>query len=305
MTNSTTPAQWTKYLRADPTRWMLETGDPSILLWYQLDIAHRPEDARVVLETRERVLYSDPVQAIFAAQDEIGFWGDAENLAQPYYHATLWNLALLAELGIPRTSRRARNACAFVLQNFLNADGTFAGLNAVESGYLIHALAYFNLAEDARLVNAARTVLHQAAQANATDGARITALWAIQEIPADKRNAHERARVMRALDSDSNPRPFPPLAFPQFDPSDPLFILRVLMQTESSGSPRLAPLIEHIVSKQNENAQWMPERAFHHPLGTLLEKENASSRWITLNALRVITRLVLNEKKRTSDSVNR
>jgi hypothetical protein len=49
-------ARWKKYLRYDPTRWMLASDDPSILLWYQLDIAHRPEDAPGVLDTRERVL---------------------------------------------------------------------------------------------------------------------------------------------------------------------------------------------------------------------------------------------------------
>src|SRR5581483_4434023 len=52
-------ARWKQYLRYDPTHWLLETDDPSIQLWYQLDIAHRPEDAAAVLETRERVLYSD------------------------------------------------------------------------------------------------------------------------------------------------------------------------------------------------------------------------------------------------------
>src|SRR5690349_7918809 len=99
--------RWKKYLRRDPTRWLLETDNPSIVLWYQLDIAHRPEDALGVVATRERVLYSDPVQAIFRAQRELGFWEDEDSLSQPYYHATLWNLALLAELGIPRHSRRA------------------------------------------------------------------------------------------------------------------------------------------------------------------------------------------------------
>ena len=116
--------RWKKFLRYDPTRWLLETNDPSILLWYQIEIAHRPEDAPGVTETRERVLYSEPVQTIFAAQNELGFWGDAsdavhrQQLAVPHYHATLWNLALLG-----RTRHSARRAaacvtpCEFVLQN--------------------------------------------------------------------------------------------------------------------------------------------------------------------------------------------
>src|SRR4051794_22537424 len=102
--------RWKKYLLYDPTRWLLETNDPSILLWYQLDIAHRPEDAPGVNEMRERVLYSDPDQNIFAAQNELGYWGDAEKLVQPRFTAALWNFLLLTELGIPRASRHARIA---------------------------------------------------------------------------------------------------------------------------------------------------------------------------------------------------
>lgn len=290
MTDSSV-ALWKKYLRADPTRWLLETDDPSVLLWYQLDIAHRPEDSRAVMDTRERVLYSEPVQTIFAAQDELGFWGEAEKLAQPYHTATLWNLALLAELGIPRTSRRARNACEFVLQNFLTHDGTFAGLNAIETGYLVRAFGYFNYAEDARVLRAGRTLSERAN----TFASRVSALWGLRAFCADEQIARTAQEIVeRVLNEFATNVPY---AFPQFEPRDELFLLRVLAEYDRMHDTRLTPLIDRLVAKQNERAQWTLEGDWNAPLLTPLEIKNAPSRWLTLNALRVITQRVLNETK--------
>ncbi|MBI4675056.1 MAG: hypothetical protein HY741_25735 [Chloroflexi bacterium] len=284
-------ARWKKYLRADPTRWLLETGDPSILLWYQLDIAHRPEDARAVIETRERVLYSEPVQTIFAAQDELGFWGNAENLAAPYYTATLWNLALLAELGIPRTSRRARNACEFALQNFLREDGTFAGLNAVEGGYLIHALAYFKLARDARVVRAAKALV-QAKGLNA----EWSRLWAWRELGAQESFAADIALALeRALNSLDAPEVVSGFTFPPFDLDDPLFILRVLAEYNRVHDSRAERLVEILLKQQDERGCFPLAESFQDWLLIQIETPRTASRWATLNALRVIVKLVMRQ----------
>ncbi len=305
MTNLPPIERWKKYLRYDPTRWLLETDDPSIQLWYQIDIAHRPEDSRAVIDTRERVLYSDPVQAIFAAQDPLGFWNNPGSLTQPFFTATLWNLALLAELGIPRTSRRARNACEFILQNFLNDDGTFVGygtfegLNGVNVGYLLHALAYFNLAHDERVLRAARRLIQDAAEDSVHDLVYTAAIWAIQEIELhDTTSITHRKSILDKLRTTLARRKYIlPIRFPQFDVEDPLFTLRVMTTTELVHDACLSQMIEAIVAKQDEYARWRLEDAMNSLLTTPFERAGEPSRWITLNALRVITKLVLNEKK--------
>lgn len=298
MTDLPTLTRWKKYLRADPTRWLLETDDPSILVWYQIDIAHRPEDSRAVTDTRERVLYSEPVQTIFAAQDDLGYWGDPEHLAQPRCTGTLWNLALLAELGIPHASRRARRACEFVLQNFLGEDGTFAGLTGIESGYLIHALTYFDLSGDERVTQAARRLMQEAADSN-EDALRIAALWGIEKLDLpESGNDSARDKILDQVHSSlGDSRDFPLLGFPHFDPRDPLFILRVLNQTEFMGDPRVTHIVDKVIAKQNERAQWMCEKDSHTQLLIPFEKQNAPSRWVTLNALRVIVPLVISDER--------
>ncbi|MDL1898416.1 hypothetical protein FBQ82_19390 [Anaerolineae bacterium CFX7] len=295
MNDSSGRAQWQKYLRYDPTRWLFETDDPSILLWYQLDLAHRPENAPAVGATRERVLYSEPVQNLFAAQDEFGFWGAAENLAQPRFTATLWNLALLAELGIPRASRRARNACEFILQNFLAADGTFAGLDESETGYLVRAFGYFHYARDERVLRVARTLR---ARVHSFE-ARVCALWGWRAFCHDAtiaRAAQEHsAYVLENAAAAGNATASVPYVFPQFDPRDELFCLRVLAEYDCVADARLAPLVDRLVAKQNERAQWTAERDLNAQLLTPFETENAPSRWLTLNALRVIVKLVMSD----------
>jgi len=162
-----------QYLKKDPTRFLLDAeANPSVYLWYLIDIARRPENSIAVGEARERVLYSNPVQEIFAAQKPEGYWESPESLSEPRYRATVWTLALLAELGIPRESRRARAACEFALQNFSDASGRFSELDTVEVGYLIHALAYFNRARDERVQRAARRLI----QEDVSDDANVAAL---------------------------------------------------------------------------------------------------------------------------------
>lgn len=279
--------RWRKYLSYDPTRWLLETDDPSILLRYQLDIAHRPEDAPGVVETRERVLYSDTVQAIFAAQNEMGFWGDAELLSEPRYTATIWNLALLAELGIPRTGRRARNACEFILQNFVGDNGTVEALNAVETGFLLRALGYFNLSGDARVVEVARNLVSQVDSFEA----RVSALWGWQEIVEDAeiaRASEETLEIVLNQCADAEPT----YTFPQFDPRDALFVLRVLSAYNRVNDARAAPLVDALVAKQNDRAQWTLERPPSGSFVVELEPIGEPSRWLTLIAATVIARLV-------------
>lgn len=310
MTDLPSLARWKKYLRADPTHWLLETDDPSILLWYQLDIAHRPEDSRAVVGTRERVLYSEPAQTIFAAQDDLGYWGDPETPAQPRYNATLWNLALLAELGIPRASRRARRACEFMLQNFLNDDGSFARLNEIETGYLLRAFGYFNFAQDARVLRAARAL-----QDNVNSfQARRSALWGWQAFCADEQIARAAQETIERVLTDENlsspqwnraPATVEGAdlyAFPPFDPRDELFLLRVLAEYERVDDERVKPPVETLTAKQNESARWNLERDWNEQLLVPFETKNAPSRWITLSALRVVATLVRLLNRSDADS---
>lgn len=286
--------RWIKYLLYDPTRWLLETNDPSILLWYQLDIAHRPEDAPGVIDTRQRVLYSDPVQNIFAAQNALGYWGDPEKLVEPRFSATLWNLLLLAELGIPRTSRRARNACEFILQNFLDEDGTWKGLELPEMGYTVRALSYF-MKDDPRVYQTAFALLQQWRDIEHDNGT-TPALWAWSEYKTDPAF---RTTIDDALEEvlETGWSYAGTMAFPHFYPFDTLFALRMLAEHDRVDDARAEWLVDWLTGFGDSKGRFPLPESLNKQLVTPLEEMTTESRWITLNALRVITKLVLAEQK--------
>jgi hypothetical protein len=277
---------WRQYLRADPTRYLLDESNPSVQFWYLVDIANRPEEARAVQNARQEVLFSKPVQEIFDEQHADGHWGRPEVLDRPLYNATVWNLALLAELGLPRDSRRARLACEFVLQNYLESNGALRALaDAINAGYLLRALAYFGAG--ARIQTALARFLEFARDSNDTRVHAI-ALYALGE-----NREPDASAIHTSLTFLLDHLPTGPITFPPFDPADELLTLRVLARHGAIRDPRARPALDRLLAKQSATARWPLQRDLNDYLATTLEYMGPESRWATLNALRVIKALVL------------
>ncbi len=292
---SGTPIDWRNHLRGDPAPWLLDAADnPSVCFWFLRDIVGRPEDATALIQLREVILYSVPVQSILAAQDESGFWDNPDSLTTPRYRATLWQLALLAELGVPRTSRRARTACEFVLQNHRSANGEFPGsADDAPVDLLLRTLGYFNFGDDPRVARAidalaARIPTH-------APGAAVFAVWTLTEIPLHRRSpivtqaiALGQEIILNGLARGA----FPTLgAFPSFDETDALLALRVLANLGRSNDPRANSTIEKIWTWQGENARWNLQKNLSVSVAGEMGDADAPSKWATLNVLRVVTKL--------------
>jgi hypothetical protein len=278
---------WRERLRGDPARWLLDDDDnPSVYFWFQRDIVGRPENAPALVRAREKILYSAPAQELLAAQDKAGFWDNSDSLIEPRYRATLWSLALLAELGMPRASRRARAASEFILQNDFAPDNTFAGL-------LLRTLLYFNDAADPRIARALDAMI--ASIPNASAGAAVYSAWALAELPPPQRSSAARAAladatemILDALARDA----FPMLGtFPPFDASDALLALRVLALAGRVNDTRARGVIEKIWAMQGADARWNLARSFNGQMAARLEDAGVPSKWATLNALRIVTKL--------------
>lgn len=279
---------WHYRLRGDPAPWLLDAADnPSVYFWFQRDIVGRPEDAPALVAAREAILYSTPVQELLAAQNEDGSWEDPASLDLPRYRATLWSLALLAELGVPRASRRARAACEWVLQNHLNAAGDFAGLRDPSlAGLLVRALLYFNYLDDARLARARERLAAGARAGN------VFALWVLAETPEEKHSPMARQAiepgVKRILDGLARGM-FPTLGtFPSFDARDALLALRVLTLLGRAKDRRTDAVVAKIWEQQGEGARWSLQASYNGMLAARVEDAGVPSKWATLNVLRVV-----------------
>ncbi len=287
-----TLTNWRSRLRGDPAAWLLDyAGNPSVYFWFQRDVVGRPEDAAALVRARELILFSAPVQALFAAQNASGYWDNPDALDAPRYRATLWQLALLAELGVPRNSRRARAACEFILQNFLRDDGELTGVtDEAAAGLLLRTLVYFNGHADPRLLRAIDALATRVPAC--TPGAAVFAVWTL----ADLLNHRPTSKALEALAQgeeiilDALARgAFSTFgAFPSFDETDALLALRVLAQRSRAGDPRAGGVIEKIWEKQEENARWGLDKTLNEIVR--LDASDAS-KWATLNVLRVVTKL--------------
>ncbi len=277
---------WRYRLRGDPAAWLLDEADnPSVYFWFQRDIVGRPEDSPALIAARERILYSPAVQEIFGAQDADGYWESPASLDLPRYRSTLWALATLAELGLARTSRRARLACEMVIQGHLNDDGAFTGLrDQGRAGLLVRTLAYFNR-DDPRLAPAYARLVPEA------KAGKVYAAWALAEAPHPERDpliAETAESLLRAIASGT----FRTVgAFPPFDPTDLLLAVRVVMLLGHLDDPRAVQAVEAIWARQQEGARWSLDTSYRgEVIGDGLEPAGALSKWATLAALRVLTK---------------
>lgn len=271
-------ADWRHRLRGDPARWLLDSDDnPSAAFWFMRDIVGRPEEAAALEQVRDKVLFSQPVQAIFAAQNELGYWDNPDRLDEPKHRSTLWTLALLTELGIPRTSRRARAACEFALENLNLTDNSFLGL-------LAHSLLYFNYRNDSRLVPILNSI-----ESDATHG-NIFALWAFADAADEKYSATLSEGAEHILNRLAHGEFKTFGAFPSFDADDALLVLRLLAQLNRLSDDRARETLEQVWARQGEGARWALEKSYADTVAARFEIAQEPSKWATLNVLRVITK---------------
>lgn len=83
--------------------WLLDPSNPSIRYWTLRDLLGKHERDITVIQTRQDIMSSQPVQAIKEAQINGTYWGNPDDLYDPKYRATTHNLLLLAELGVEPT----------------------------------------------------------------------------------------------------------------------------------------------------------------------------------------------------------
>jgi hypothetical protein len=146
--------------------WLLEPANPSVRYFALLDLLGRgPRDAEVV-RAREEIMGSDPVVRILSRQSAGGFWGRAEDYyARSKYKGTIWNLILLAELGVSGKDERIKNACEFVIERSQDESGGFCamprvagekrrGLVPCYTGNMAFALIRFGMGRDERVLRA-------------------------------------------------------------------------------------------------------------------------------------------------------
>lgn len=131
----------------------------------------------------------------------------------------------------------------------------------------------------------------------------VKALKALAEIPKDKQNYEVKNTIDKAVEylllhhiykrshdlSKVSKPGWLKLGFPHMYQTDILEILDILTKLGVKDE-RMQDAVDIVVSKQNDRGQWILENTFNGRFLTNIESKSKPSKWITLNALRMLKR---------------
>ncbi len=109
--------------------WLLEKENPSVRYWTLVDLLGRACDDPEVLAAQRDVMKSEPVVRLLSRQMPGGWWGKEEDFyIHAKYKGTVWNLILLAELGVDPADEHIQRAANFILN--ASQDAASGGFSA-------------------------------------------------------------------------------------------------------------------------------------------------------------------------------
>jgi hypothetical protein len=292
------------------------------------DLLHRPADDPEVLASRSAIMTSRPVQEILEAQYPQGYWIKPGRGYSPKYRATVWQLMFLADLGAT-TNEAIDRACRSVLENsYISVEGLFSATKKATgtviclNGNLLRALCLLGYGDHPTVQAVTRNLAELLAaqgfncRANAADRARretwlpcawgaVKALRALALLPPGQRSQAVDEAVEHGVaflfSRDPAVADYPSwggkvsplwfrLGFPLGYSSDVLELVDVLQQLGHGGDERLNRAIESVLRKQDNEGRWPLEHTLG-PAWTKLGKRGEPSKWVTLRALRMLSRV--------------
>jgi hypothetical protein len=118
---------WQTQLKGDSVAWLLEKDEPGVRYLALRDLMDLSADDRELRMTRKVAHRDGPIAAVLAAMDQSGYWAKPGPGYSPKYHATVWSIILLAQLGASAAEdQRVARGCAYLLDHNLVAGGQFS-----------------------------------------------------------------------------------------------------------------------------------------------------------------------------------
>jgi hypothetical protein len=289
-------------LRSRTVAWLLEQSDPSARYLTLTRLLRENKDALEVRASREAIPRVEPARDILLAQYPQGYWMHPGIGYSPRYRATVWQILVLAQLGMARCPALDR-AVHHVFGENQRGDGAFRasskdgdaplGLNG-SLLWALETLGYGDLPE----VRQAWSWVVRKAEARGWDavssGDAVKVLWAANAVVP--RRLDEGIRRLRratshwlldALPSEASrdSRRFL-LTFPLTETTDLLQWTEVLAGAGCGDDPRLAAAKRWLARRRRPDGAWSLERSagkFWADFGAVGEP----NKWITIRALAV------------------
>ena len=323
-------------LNANPIPWLLEDNNPSVRYFTLIDVLERAENDSEVRKTKEEIMKKGVVPKILTKQKDGGYWEDSQNFYTAKYKGTVWQIIILAELGVDGRDNRIRKACEFILENSQDSEsngfsmwastrtgeGRATGVIPCLTGNLVYSLIKLGYLKDERVQNSINWITtYQRFDDGIKDTPKdwpyerwvicwgkhschmgvVKALKALAEIPFTQRNEKVKNTIEEGVEyllkhhiykrSHDLSRVSKPgwlrFGFPLMYQTDILEILGILTRL-GYHDERMQEAIDLLISKQDDQGKWKLKSTFNGRFQTNIEQKGKPSKWITLNALRVL-----------------
>jgi hypothetical protein len=288
--------------------WLLEPGNPSARYLTLTRILDRSEEEPEVQASRAAIPQAAPAHEILLAQYPQGYWMHPGIGYSPRYRATLWQVLILAQLGMPRCPAVDR-AVDHLFEVNQSGDGAFRASKELGdvpialNGSLLWALETLGYGEALAVERAWSWLAGEIETHGLTSGGvggksrtqgAVKVLWAANAVPFDRRPGAVEliSREAAALLLDAPPNrgggnsSWPRLTFPLTEGADLLQWMAVLVDAGYGDDPRLAPARSWLARKRRPGGTWPLERVpgkLWADVGALDEP----NKWVTVRALAV------------------
>ena len=297
---------WQEHLNGDPLPWLLDPENPSVRYWTLIDILNRPASDPEVRDARAAIDRQPLAKELFALQHPEGYWGDDET--KPYTaQGAVAVLALLRMLGVT-SGKRTADGCDSFLRFCQHESGGFSLAKRLRSGIFpcttgehLPFLIYFGLGDDPRVQAAFAFLIEDISTGEALDCGRyqhrdcpwgaIAALNGLAALPTGLRSAQSERVVERLADTlldtkydlEGEHKRWFTFGVPRA--WDLLSALKALAAHGYAYDARFVPLLRLLLNRQDHQGRWS--------CGSVsrtwpIEKRNRPSKWVTLDALRVL-----------------
>ena len=307
---------WKSTLKADPIEWLLEESNPYVRYFALTWLLDKSENDPVVFLASHAISESDSVKKLLKRQHPEGYWGSD---SRPH-HGTKDNLQLLMFVGY-KGDENVNKALKYRILGCLQKDGSY-GIELkgrivkvpCHGADLLQQMVWFGLKDDPR----AEKLLKWLLDIQEEDGVwpcvsklrPFSCLWATADVLRAYRDLppewitpqvvkSRRRAVEQFLDSNlykygkSKPSPrWLEFGFPLRFDSDVLEVLGLIAPFILPNEERIQEGLDLVLNKQDKNGRWPCEK---HPKGGQwmdkyigLEEIGKPSKWVTLNALRML-----------------
>jgi hypothetical protein len=311
--------------------WLSEPEQPAARYRALVALMDHDESSSDVRQARSEIPERGWAARILRNQKAGGFWESRKDLYLPKYTATIWNLLVLADLGMTAQDERIRRPCEFFLDEYSRKDGGFDSPSSTWSrselcltGNLARTLVLCGYADDRRVRSAFDWLVENQMEDGGWHcfyerafGRGTLDCWeglsAFASLPRSRWTRRMKRSVERGVEfylrrelHRQGRRHYAPwfrFHSPVHYYYDILVGLDVVTKLGYGGDKRLDPALSLLRGKRRVDGTWALE-SVHPDLGAgagyrmkkgvtpfALETKGQPSKWITLTCLEVLKRV--------------